>query len=100
MVAVPEYLGILWKACYKAFYQRIADHDRLHLSIQRMMTMLKNDIGARLYATINDVTLVGLGLHPVFKAIAEPPNFPNNVFLEREMGGILPPSFVVGCRIA
>lgn len=47
------------------------------------MTILKDDIGARLWASLNDVTLVGLALHPVFKGIAEPPNFPCSVFQER-----------------
>jgi hypothetical protein len=34
------------------------------------------DIGARLFATINDVTLVGLALHPVYKRLQLPNGVP------------------------
>jgi hypothetical protein len=69
---VPEYLGHLAGACFKAFYQDVANHATLHPSVQTMLRRLRDDIGKRLWETENDVTLTGLMLHPVFKNLAPP----------------------------
>jgi hypothetical protein len=69
---VPEYLGHLAAACYRAFYQNVADHRNLEHPVQVMLLRLRDDLGQRLWNTANDVTLTGLMLHPVFKNLAPP----------------------------
>ncbi len=68
----PEYLGHLAGACFKAFYNNIARHAQLEACVQIVLVRVRDDIGRRLWRTENDVTLTGLLLHPVFKALAPP----------------------------
>jgi hypothetical protein len=69
---VPEYLGHLAGACFTAFYQNVGNHRNLEHSVQMMLLRLRDDLGRRLWDTVNDVTLTGLMLHPVFKNLAPP----------------------------
>lgn len=67
---VPEYLGLLFPACYDAFYaNRGVDVDA---SVKELRDSLCKDIGKRLFESVNDVTLVGLALHPVYKGFKQP----------------------------
>jgi hypothetical protein len=68
---VPEYLGRLATACYLAFYHNTAQVV-LEPKVATLKRWLCEDIGRRLWDTVNDVTLVGLALHPVYKLIAAP----------------------------
>ncbi len=80
---VPEYLGHLAAACFKAFYKDVARHRHLEHSVQIMMCRLRDDLGKRLWATRNDVTLTGLMLHPIFKNLAPPgTGFPQSALVE------------------
>ncbi len=68
---VPEYLGMLATACYLAFYHNTGAVV-LEPKVMTLRRWLCEDIGRRLWDSANDVTLVGLALHPVYKLIAPP----------------------------
>jgi hypothetical protein len=87
---VPEFLFRIWESCFVAFYFNSAQHARLDHGVQGLLERLKTDIGSRLWATVNDVTLSGLGLHPGYKNLAVPSTgIPQQMFAENGGKNIL-----------
>ncbi len=87
---VPEYLGRLASASYLAFYHNTGQVAALEPKVMTLRRWLCEDIGRRLWDTANDVTLVGLALHPVFKAITAPDaGIPQQMYAEFEGRNIL-----------
>jgi hypothetical protein len=86
---VPEYLGRLATASYLAFYHNTGQVV-LEPKVATLKQQLCEDIGRRLWDTVNDVTLVGLALHPVYKLIAAPDvGIPQQLYAEFEGRNIL-----------
>jgi hypothetical protein len=87
---VPEFLGRLCQACFVAFYATSARFQQFDLDVVAFKNTLMEDIGRRLWETTNDVSLTGLGLHPLYKALSAPQQgIPQPLFAEQGGKNIL-----------